>query len=96
MLEPTMITVKELVEKKYPLHMGTAYCNKWCETHQNCIGCESEIGCKKANEIVEVMFKGFLLLRMHNDTNWIFNVIHTVAEKIDSIMEKEEHNEHIE
>ena len=35
-----------------PIHMGTAFCDSWKESHENCRGCESEMGCNKAVKLM--------------------------------------------
>lgn len=40
--------LKEIIRiDGYPIHMDTAFCRAYRESHSNCIGCESELGCKK-------------------------------------------------
>jgi hypothetical protein len=44
----------------YPVLIHTEYCRSYKATHDNCFGCESEIGCKKACEV------GMLFLQRAN------------------------------
>jgi hypothetical protein len=38
---------EEMVKEKHMIANGSELCKKWKETHENCFGCESEIGCSK-------------------------------------------------
>jgi hypothetical protein len=88
------VKIKELVAKEYPIHMGTLWCETWVDTHPNCMGCESETGCQKANEIAEVMIKGHHLLELVGETSTGRRcVLEGIAKRIDDILKKEKLHE---
>ncbi len=48
--------LKKLVEEAGdPVHLDTPWCKRWRETHPNCKGCESELGCAKLTRLMQLV-----------------------------------------
>jgi len=48
--------VQELVQKRgHPVHMHNDFCKAWKTEHENCAGCESELGCRMVVHVMAVM-----------------------------------------
>ena len=68
--------VKGMVtEKGFRVYMDTYYCKFWLNNHKDCAGCESERGCKKVSNIIDIARVGSMASQgtpeeVQNNINW--------------------------
>ena len=65
-----MMVVDEVKKFGKPVSMNSKYCEMHLASHENCVGCESEAGCKmvfKLTMIAEMSFLKFMLTKDNED-----------------------------
>jgi hypothetical protein len=55
------LEMKKIVEEKHRVDIDTPYCENWRACNDSCLGCESEVGCHKLNDIIKVLEIGGLM-----------------------------------
>lgn len=79
---------KKLTTAGYRVEFETLFCKQFRETHDNCKGCESEVGCRKQAELMMILATS--LIAKHDTPQQIMDNTKWMANKMKEIIDVED------